>query len=179
MVKFRCGHCKQKMGVPDEYAGRRVRCPRCKNPQTVPRPQEIAEVQSVSSQATAPAAQPTEAKPSGPPVQQIPPLVEEPVAAPPPPSFASIFSQQMPTGADPRHASMNDLWDERLTHGPQPGPTHDEAANLSQTIEVPRLMTAEVIDAGPPRPAAPARSSQDEVNDLLRDLRETQLPADE
>src|SRR5690242_9641152 len=29
MVKFRCGHCSQKIGVPDESLGRMVKCPRC------------------------------------------------------------------------------------------------------------------------------------------------------
>jgi hypothetical protein len=36
MIKFYCPHCRQKLGVPDEYAGRRVRCSRCKQPGTVP-----------------------------------------------------------------------------------------------------------------------------------------------
>ena len=35
MVKFRC-QCGQKIGVPDSYAGKRVRCPRCGNPARVP-----------------------------------------------------------------------------------------------------------------------------------------------
>ncbi len=39
MIKFRCEHCKQKLGVPDEYAGRRVRCNKCSQPCTVPQPQ--------------------------------------------------------------------------------------------------------------------------------------------
>lgn len=43
MIKFRCGHCRQKLGVPDEYAGRRVRCNKCGQPCTVPRPQADAE----------------------------------------------------------------------------------------------------------------------------------------
>ncbi len=36
MIKFRCQHCQQKLGVPDEYAGRRVRCNKCSQPSTVP-----------------------------------------------------------------------------------------------------------------------------------------------
>lgn len=43
MIKFRCGHCRQKLGVPDEYAGRRVRCNKCSQPCTVPRPKADAE----------------------------------------------------------------------------------------------------------------------------------------
>ena len=41
MLKFRCGQCRQKIGVPAEYAGKRVRCPRCQQPSAVPFPGEI------------------------------------------------------------------------------------------------------------------------------------------
>ena len=36
MIKFRCGHCGRKLGVPDEYAGRRVRCTQCNEACQVP-----------------------------------------------------------------------------------------------------------------------------------------------
>ncbi|MBN2210684.1 MAG: DUF4013 domain-containing protein [Sedimentisphaerales bacterium] len=36
MIKFRCNGCQKKMGVPDDYAGKRVRCPQCQQPVTVP-----------------------------------------------------------------------------------------------------------------------------------------------
>jgi hypothetical protein len=36
MPKFRCEHCRQKISAPADYAGRRVRCPRCKEPVRVP-----------------------------------------------------------------------------------------------------------------------------------------------
>ena len=39
MIKFRCGHCDQKLGVPDEWAGKRIRCNRCKESCLVPHPQ--------------------------------------------------------------------------------------------------------------------------------------------
>ena len=51
MIKFRCGHCQQKHGVSDEYAGRRVRCNKCSQPCTVPRPQVDAQA-AVARQAT-------------------------------------------------------------------------------------------------------------------------------
>jgi len=38
MIKFRCKHCSQKLGVDDKYAGRRVRCSKCKEPIRVPQP---------------------------------------------------------------------------------------------------------------------------------------------
>ncbi len=38
MIKFRCGTCNQKLGVPDEWAGKRIRCNRCKESCLVPHP---------------------------------------------------------------------------------------------------------------------------------------------
>ena len=52
MIKFRCGHCQQKLGVPDEYAGRRVRCNKCSQPCTVPRPK--ADAQAAADKQTTP-----------------------------------------------------------------------------------------------------------------------------
>ncbi len=37
MIKFNCGKCDKKIGVPYEYAGKTVRCPRCKEGARVPR----------------------------------------------------------------------------------------------------------------------------------------------
>ena len=42
MLQFRCGTCGQKIGVPEAYAGKRVRCPRCRQPARVPREDESA-----------------------------------------------------------------------------------------------------------------------------------------
>ena len=41
MIKFYCPHCNQKLGVPDEYAGKRVRCSKCQQPSLVPQPQLV------------------------------------------------------------------------------------------------------------------------------------------
>lgn len=49
MIKFRCPHCKQKLGVPDEYASRRVRCSKCSEPLTVPAQQESPAEQPAKS----------------------------------------------------------------------------------------------------------------------------------
>ena len=46
MIKFRCPHCQQKLGVPDEYAGRQIRCNKCSKPSTVPKPVSPQSVQS-------------------------------------------------------------------------------------------------------------------------------------
>ncbi|MGH2271305.1 hypothetical protein ACQ9LF_05860 [Anaerohalosphaeraceae bacterium U12dextr] len=53
MIKYHCPKCNQKLGVPDNYAGRRVRCSKCNEPSIVPRP--VTEV--VIPPAAAPAAQ--------------------------------------------------------------------------------------------------------------------------
>ena len=36
MIKFRCQHCSKKIGVQDDYAGKRVWCPKCHQPAQVP-----------------------------------------------------------------------------------------------------------------------------------------------
>ncbi len=36
MIKFHCPQCDKKIGVPQEFAGKLVRCPRCKQPARVP-----------------------------------------------------------------------------------------------------------------------------------------------
>jgi hypothetical protein len=38
MIKFRCPSCQTKLGVPDEYVNRRVRCNKCGEPCVVPKP---------------------------------------------------------------------------------------------------------------------------------------------
>ncbi|MBE0536951.1 MAG: hypothetical protein IH624_14905 [Phycisphaerae bacterium] len=42
MIKFRCPHCDQKLGVPEAYAGRRVRCTRCQEVTEAPSPSAAA-----------------------------------------------------------------------------------------------------------------------------------------
>ncbi len=36
MIKFYCSQCDKKIGVPEDYAGKQVRCPKCKNAVSVP-----------------------------------------------------------------------------------------------------------------------------------------------
>jgi DNA-directed RNA polymerase subunit RPC12/RpoP len=38
MIKFRCSNCNKKFGVPDDYAGRRIRCNTCDHHTFVPKP---------------------------------------------------------------------------------------------------------------------------------------------
>ena len=53
MIKFRCSNCNQKLGVPEEYAGRRVRCTKCRQVATVPEPEpELIEIEQPFVDAT-------------------------------------------------------------------------------------------------------------------------------
>ncbi len=44
MIKFHCSGCQKKIGVPENYAGKMVRCPQCKEPAKVPVPAPPAQV---------------------------------------------------------------------------------------------------------------------------------------
>jgi hypothetical protein len=41
MIKFHCPSCSQKLGVPDDYAGKRIRCSKCSQPAFVPHPEIV------------------------------------------------------------------------------------------------------------------------------------------
>jgi DNA-directed RNA polymerase subunit RPC12/RpoP len=41
MIKFRCSNCKKKFAVPDDYAGRRIRCNTCDQHSFVPKESNI------------------------------------------------------------------------------------------------------------------------------------------
>lgn len=65
MIKFRCGHCNQKIGVQDEFAGRRVRCPNCRQPAPVPESEhEFDEVDAAVADAGSASPAPTPAGPA-------------------------------------------------------------------------------------------------------------------
>jgi len=49
MIKFRCPNCNQKIGVAESYAGKRVRCAKCQQPLTVPKPEEVVEKEPAAS----------------------------------------------------------------------------------------------------------------------------------
>lgn len=158
MLKFRCGRCRQKIGVPESYAGRRVRCPRCQQAATVPFPGD---------------SRPRKSEPA------LPPLAPAPVvSADSRPDLAAVFAEYMPAVADPLHASIEDLWEDRFPRGTDEPPEpprpveQGESVELSQTMEIPERVNAEVIELPPARPPRPARRSEDEVGQLLRDLAE-------
>lgn len=51
MIKYNCPKCNQKLGVPDNYAGRRVRCNKCNEPSVVPKP--VTEIDITAAQPVA------------------------------------------------------------------------------------------------------------------------------
>ena len=40
MIRFKCKNCGRGIRAPDKYAGRKSKCPKCKEPLTVPNPKE-------------------------------------------------------------------------------------------------------------------------------------------
>jgi hypothetical protein len=63
VIKFHCPNCKQKLGVPDEYVGRRIRCNKCSEPTVVPKP---APAESNPQPTAAPVAAPATTPPKPP-----------------------------------------------------------------------------------------------------------------
>lgn len=45
MIKFTCSNCSHKIGAPERYAGKKVRCPKCKAPTRVPGSAEKSDAQ--------------------------------------------------------------------------------------------------------------------------------------
>jgi hypothetical protein len=81
MLKFRCRECDQKIGVPEEWAGKKVRCPRCANAVPVPQVLEaVVRPGPVSGSAVKPVAK---AAPKSP-LMPMPPVRGKTVAVPHP-----------------------------------------------------------------------------------------------
>lgn len=68
MIKFHCPHCNRKLGVPDEAAGRRIRCVECRQVCAVPPTSEDASEPSTQNTPTvivpALASQPSQTSPA-------------------------------------------------------------------------------------------------------------------
>lgn len=77
MITFRCTSCQQKLSVPAEHAGRKVKCPKCSELQSVP-----ATTQA-SVEIASPVPPPAAALPTPPPP---PPVAPTPPLAPPTPT---------------------------------------------------------------------------------------------
>jgi len=46
MIKFRCKHCNCKLSIPERHAGKKTKCPACRNPITIPTPNHNNEHQT-------------------------------------------------------------------------------------------------------------------------------------
>jgi len=80
MIKYHCPKCNQKLGVPDNYAGRRVRCNKCSEPSIVPRP-----LTEIDITAALPVAAAKPAAPEQTPEQIAASIFQKPAAAKPAP----------------------------------------------------------------------------------------------
>jgi phage FluMu protein Com len=187
MPGFRCEHCRQKIAARDEYAGRRVRCPRCKQAVRVPNPElAAAQAPAVAVEPVAPA--PTKPKPvAAPPA--APPRPAPIYTRQPPQDFSTIFSAPLD---ELFGSSAHDYSPEEQTQvlrpvhpvegRPPAEPTFDEQysdlpgvghppepAKPPEILQPPVVLEpAEVIDA--PAPMRSSLQSSNEVADLLRGL---------
>jgi phage FluMu protein Com len=187
MPGFRCEHCRQKIAARDEYAGRRVRCPRCKQAVRVPNSEAAA------AQTPAAAVEPVAPAPAKPTPVAVAP------AAPPRPApiytrqspqdFSTIFSAPLddlfgPTAHDysPEEQTQVLRPVHPLEGRPPAEPTFDarysdlpgfgdppESPEPPEILQPPVVLEpAEVIDA--PAPMRSSLQSLNEVADLLRGL---------
>jgi DNA-directed RNA polymerase subunit RPC12/RpoP len=62
MIKFHCPNCNKKFGVPDDYAGRRVRCNACSQHTIVPKPVTEIVILPLATDRTADAKHPVASK---------------------------------------------------------------------------------------------------------------------
>lgn len=69
MIKFKCEFCDQRLGVPDDFIGKRVRCTKCRAVNIVPTAEERAARDAAKSAATLSSA-PQASLPSEPPPMQ-------------------------------------------------------------------------------------------------------------
>lgn len=168
MPSFRCEHCRQKIVARDSYAGRRVRCPRCKQGVRVPAmeaPPMAANV-AVDLPADAPV-----------PVPEPAPVFTQP----PPRDFSTIFSAPLDALFD---GESHDCGPEEQTQILRPVHPPVEPSSVADSMEFPYsdvdefeappkappvvLEPVEIIDA--PASVRPGLNSVNEVADLLRGL---------
>lgn len=197
MPGFRCEHCRQKIAARDEYAGRRVRCPRCKQAVRVPHPEAAAA--AAQAPAVEPVAPIAPIAPVAPATKEKSPPAAPPRVAPsrpapiytrqPPQDFSTIFSGPLDElfGSSAHDYSPEEqtqvlrpvhpvegrppaepAFEERYSD--VPGFGHPpEPVELPDAIPPPVVLEpAEVIDA--PAPMRSSLQSLNEVADLLRGL---------
>lgn len=178
MPSFRCEHCRQKVSAREEYAGRRVRCPRCKQAVRVPPVEPVAPVLLQADPEIG-----TKMEPQSDPVPKPSSAAElEPIR----PKgarqdFSSIFSAPLDDLFD---SGAGDYSPEELTQvlrpvhpaadasHPEPQSRGSGAPDLGRSPEPsapPKVFEpSEIIDAPPPMRSS--LNSVNEVADLLRGL---------
>lgn len=183
MPSFRCEHCRQRISARDAYAGRRVRCPRCKHPVRVP------QAETASGESAADQHDPAPPPPPAPVVAPQAPVII-PESAPvftqrPPKDFSTIFSTPLDDLFDP---AAHDYAPEELTQVLRPVHSEDDPPSGAPSLKSPEppavampaeteappqsspevVEPAEIIDA--PAPRKGGLDSVHEVADLLRGL---------
>lgn len=101
MIKFRCPHCGQKLGVADNYAGRRVRCSKCNQPLSVPEPQVAECPAAVPANATGMQTDPANCGTSG-----IPADISAHLDKPKKPDVPPAQNFSITVDEDPREAAI-------------------------------------------------------------------------
>jgi len=151
MVKFRCGQCGQKIGVPEAYAGKRVRCPRCQQPARVPHEAE-ADPQPLAV-----------------------PAEPEPIVAKAQGDFSSVFGDRAPTSADADEGSsetsdlpgpITEVIDAPARQPEPPPDSAQEIAALLRGLDPGEAAEGEAADEGP-EPATPAAVAPHDIAEAL------------
>ena len=97
MIRFRCANCGEKLSVPDQYAGRKGKCPACQTPNRVPTADQAGRMTEIpfppraparQEPAPAPAARTAPAVPAQQQQQQQQPTYLRPAPVQPPPAAA-------------------------------------------------------------------------------------------
>jgi len=91
MLKFRCKNCDQKIGVPDDWRGHLVRCPRCKQGVDVPN-----NAQFVNKAPPPPRESKQKSAPSTPAPVAVAPLLEQAEPAPIPVEASNTVAEPAP-----------------------------------------------------------------------------------
>jgi phage FluMu protein Com len=180
MASFRCEHCRQKIAARDAHAGRRVRCPRCKQSVRVP----VLEAAAQVPPAPVEVAKLTPAKLEPEVIAPVAIPEPAPVFTPPlPQDFSSIFSAPLDAlfeGGAPDYGPEEQTQVLRPVYPaeerPHPAPAIDASyLDLGDIGPIPEpppapvvVEPAEIIDA--PGPMRPGLNSVNEVADLLRGL---------
>ena len=175
MLKFRCGQCNQKIGVPEAYAGRLVRCPRCSQPARVPQPDQVGEAGASSAPVDAPppAASPPASEPAQVAATTAPAINPEPILAKKSSEdYSSVFGDWPTSVSEQSDAPPAVQTPPAVESSPQGSFSHEPAGPEVESGPAPvsvETEETEVIDA-PVRRQEPQPDSTGEVADLLRRL---------